>query len=292
MACVTPYYVDNPKSFVPGQHSKLPVPCGRCLDCLSLKANQWAFRIQKEADISASCYFVTLTYDTFHVPISDLGLMTLDKSDFQKFMKRFRKRHVPTVSSSPVAPLPIRYYAVGEYGTQSMRPHYHAIIFNCDPDLIPDAWTLGGIDVGTVTAGSINYVVKYLHKNTRIPVFDGDDRQKEFSLMSKGLGSSYMTPAMVRWHKADVSRNYFTLPGGIKVPLPRYYRDKIYDDAAKELQRDLIESVVAEDERLLRDRFHRIYGEDADFDCYLDNITRGKNDKLYKKNLFTKRSKL
>ena len=27
---------------------------------------------------------------------------------------------------------PLKYYAVGEYGGQTKRPHYHIVIFNAD----------------------------------------------------------------------------------------------------------------------------------------------------------------
>ena len=36
---------------------------------------------------------VTLTYDDENIPFSDNGLMTLDYTDFQKFMKRYRKKN-------------------------------------------------------------------------------------------------------------------------------------------------------------------------------------------------------
>lgn len=56
-----------------------------------------------------------------------------------------------------------------------------------------------------------------------------DDRIPEFALMSKGLGSNYLTPQMIRYHQADpVERVHCTLPGGEKLSMPRYYKDKIF----------------------------------------------------------------
>ena len=41
----------------------------------------------------------------------------LKKSDFQKFIKRLRKDY------------DIKYFACGEYGDKTLRPHFHAILF-------------------------------------------------------------------------------------------------------------------------------------------------------------------
>jgi len=48
--------------------------------------------------------------------------------------------------------------------------------------------------------------------------------------MSKGMGKSYITPAISRYHNADLSRNYLTVDGGFKIAMPRYYRDRIFDE--------------------------------------------------------------
>ena len=55
----------------------------------------------------------------------------------------------------------------------------------------------------------------------------------ECSMMSKGMGKSYLTPQMVRYHQSDVSRNYLTLEGGSIIALPRYYRERIYDEGQR-----------------------------------------------------------
>ena len=59
-----------------------------------------------------------------------------------------------------------------------------------------------------------------------------DDRQPQFSLMSKNLGHSYLTPENIKYHKNRLV-SYITLPGGFKSPLPRYYRDKIFTRTEK-----------------------------------------------------------
>lgn len=77
----------------------------------------------------ASC-FVTLTYDEAHLP----PLRSVVPRDLTLFLKRLR---------SAIEPRRFRYFAVGEYGDESARPHYHAIIFGLgvsDREVIDQAW--------------------------------------------------------------------------------------------------------------------------------------------------------
>ena len=48
---------------------------------------------------------------------------------------------------------------------------------------------------------TINYVSGYIMKNNIKPINKWDDRQKEFSLMSKKMGLSYLTPQMIKWYR-------------------------------------------------------------------------------------------
>lgn len=231
MACDSPFTVDRGPAYAATQRM-VAVPCGRCAICKRTRINQWVFRLLQEDKHSTSSYFITLTYDTDHIPISENGFKTLQKSDYQKFMKRLRRRMPKHVR--------LKYYAVGEYGTKSDRPHYHAIIFNLpDPQIIEDAWTLGSIHFGTVSGNSIAYTAKYIDKDSRIPKHRNDDRVPEFSLMSKGLGKAYLTKAMTKYHKADLTRNYVVTDQRHKVPMPRYYKDKLFNDHELEVIRFL-----------------------------------------------------
>nr|QJB19837.1 MAG: replication initiator protein [Microvirus sp.] len=215
------------------QNGGYKVPCGKCLNCKRRRASSWSVRLVKEGERSISAHFLTLTYDTEHVPISDKGFMTLDKTHLQKFFKRLRKCHGKNHKS-------IKYYAVGEYGGKTLRPHYHMVIFNADVHLFERSWaldnkTIGQIHVGTITEASIGYTLKYISKASKIPLHKNDDRQKEFSLMSKGLGSNYLTKNMLQWHKNNPEeRVYVPLLDGKKAPLPRYYKEKIFDVYEKE----------------------------------------------------------
>lgn len=230
--CFHPFFVDAPSG---SRNEKHPVPCGKCPPCLQRRASAWSFRLLNEMDREPRCFFVTLTYE--NPPMSPKGFMTLSKRDFQLFMKRLRKLSPPVGRDSfGTATLnAIRYYAVGEYGSIRMRPHFHAIMYGVNPDLILKAWPYGIIEVDPdVNPANIAYVCKYITKGRLVPAHKNDDRVPEFSLMSKNLGSSYLTPQMKRYHKADLSRSYATLEGGVKISLPRYYKDRIFSPEERE----------------------------------------------------------
>ncbi len=230
--CITPLTLKRDYNTMAGERTKI-VPCGKCIKCLQRRQNGWAFRLTKESQISTSACFITLTYSDY--PTSPQGLPTLHKKDYQNFLKRLRKK-LPKTSG-------IKYYACGEYGTQTHRPHYHAIMFNLpqryiqDRTILANIWGHGHVDIAPCNTATIMYVTKYLLKGGFTPHPDiidyttgeiiQDDRTKEFSLMSKKMGSNYLTPQMIKYHKETLN-SYITLKGGQPAALPRYFRDQIY----------------------------------------------------------------
>lgn len=202
------------------------VGCGRCAPCLRKKQIDWCFRLQKELNASSSACFLTLTYDDKNVPISEGGYSLL-RSDFQKFMKRLRKHANHTEK--------IKYYACGEYGDRTERPHYHAIVFNLPKPFdkyISKAWKLGHIHIGTVTEQSIFYTTKYALKGLKRKKpfeYDENGREPQFQLMSNGLGVSY-AKEIIRDYLITNGTKLVTVPGGHKKKLPRYYIDKLFTD--------------------------------------------------------------
>lgn len=212
--CISPFIKDG-----------IELPCGKCYPCKERRISGWSFRLQIEAERSCSALFVTLTYDTDQVPITSNGFMTLAKKDLQNWFKTHRKFDTRNK---------IKYYAVGEYGGKTDRPHYHVIMFNADKEWIPLTWNKGSVFIGDLTPASAAYTLKYISKQSRIPKHKNDDRIPEFSLMSKKLGDNYINPAQIKWHKADkTKRLYIGLKDGKKIAMPRYYKDKIYSNAEK-----------------------------------------------------------
>lgn len=273
---------DRPYIFVPaGRVHPVSVPCGRCPPCKMRRVNSWVFRLMQEDKVSTSAHFVTLTYDTSHVPISEHGFMTLRKQDFQLYMKRLRKL------SGVVG---IKYYAAAEYGSTSYRPHFHAIIFNVPQEkFFIDAWSIdgvpiGSVHVGTVTTDSIAYTMKYIDKPPSRRLYGSrDDRVFEFSLMSKGLGANFLTDEIKAYYKADLSRNYCTKEGGYKIALPQYYSRKIFTESEKEEQLCIIHELVIKDDSLQRLEFDRLrYDPDVfSFEDWRESKRRGRSNEFY-----------
>lgn len=237
------------------------VPCGKCALCLRRRSSQWAYRLEQELRVHPSSLFITLTYDPQHLPLNEGGVPTLNKGDLQRFFKRLRfntKKH-------------IKYYACGEYGSLTGRPHYHAIVFNVTPDDVNLAWSVRGESIGQTYFGatgsaSIRYVTGYICKSYG-RVFR-PDVEAEFSLMSKGLGKSYLTPAVINWHKQNAA-NYVVLRGGAKHTLPRYYKDRIFteEERASFVQEYLLRDAKKTNDRFVslgRDEFVRVFSLERD----------------------------
>lgn len=147
-------------------YSPIKLPCGQCILCRLEHARQWAVRITHEAQLWDQSSFITLTYDDEHLPSHG----SLDYSHLQKFWKRLRK-----------ALGPLRYYAVGEYGDDTQRPHYHACLFGhaftenrtilretptrlwTNP-MLDNAWGMGHVSVGALTFQSAQYTASYVTK--------------------------------------------------------------------------------------------------------------------------------
>lgn len=226
----------------------MQVPCGKCVQCLSRRRQEWSVRLLHELRVSSSAHFITLTYDEKNMPYGILP--TLVKRDFQLFMKRLRDRTENKV----------RYYAVGEYGEKSGRPHYHAIIFNLAVDeidtfeMVDGAWHFGMIYIGAVTPASIGYVTKYLINNFE----DKGAREKPFSIMSRrpGIGDQYVERYR-SYHEKDVNRNYIVLPGGNKTRMPRYYRDRLYNEDQRQIQSAVALNKMARENQKKREKWKR-----------------------------------
>lgn len=162
--------------------------CGRCLPCNIQRRKEWTARMMLETIKHRDLTFVTLTYDDDHVPISlspvdAVPLGNLRKSDLQDYFKRLRK-----------AGLRFRYYACGEYGENTERPHYHAILFGVSPfdeELLIEKWPHGHVQVREFTPQRAGYVASYTSKKLQFRKKNHDGRAKEFSLMSRKPGIGF-----------------------------------------------------------------------------------------------------
>lgn len=250
MACDFPITIKNPAALLDATAPQyIPVPCRKCPNCLAKRSNGWIFRLLEQDKVSQTSLFCTFTYanEAFTREsnrITAKGFLTLTKRDFQLFMKRLRK-----ITPKEII---LKYYAVGEYGSETFRPHYHAIIFNSNQADIEKCWPHGGVHTDFVNGATVAYTTKYINKGKLIPVHQNDDRLPEFQLMSKGLGMSYITSDTVNYHQSDKSRHYVVGLGGVKIPMPALYRQKIYTEAQRKQHARDIQLLITESENQLK----------------------------------------
>lgn len=222
MACMYPILIDNPNVEMDlSGNAKMLVPCGKCENCIKLRRMHWSIRLQEENKVSLNSWFVTLTYNDQHLPVKD-GYVTLRKNDLQKYFKRLRHDNNK-----------LKYYGVGEYGGKLYRPHYHAIVFNADPLSIVDKWSdkngdIGNVKIGNVSDASINYVSGYIINKIH---YASDKIQNPFAIMSKGLGKAF-TENSRGFYREQNDYTYIS-KGGVRNSLPRYYRERIWNEAER-----------------------------------------------------------
>lgn len=142
--------------------------CGSCIGCRLERSRQWAVRCLHESQMHQSNVFLTLTYSPENLPKDG----SLNKKDFQNFMKKLRKKFPDQK---------LKYYMCGEYGEKNLRPHYHVCLFGLDfPDkklwktykgqqyftseTLNKIWQKGYAVIGDVTFESAAYVARYISK--------------------------------------------------------------------------------------------------------------------------------
>jgi len=179
--------------------------------------------------------FVTLTYSPEKLPAD----LSLDHSHVQKFFKRLRK-YAPN----------IRYFMCGEYGENTYRPHYHAIIFGFHfPDrklvnirngnrvytskLLEKTWGLGACEIGSVTFKSAGYVARYILKKQK--ELDQDTGELPYHNRKPPYTNMSLKPAIGKTYyetyKSDFfPHDYAVMPDGRECPVPNYYRRLLQDD--------------------------------------------------------------
>nr|QJB19627.1 MAG: replication initiator protein [Microvirus sp.] len=225
MSCERPILLRNPKG------GTFKAICGTCRSCLIEDVTDWAIRLKNENKHCFSAYFLTLTYSDEN----NDGI--LHKEHLQQFFQNLRNKYRKVDKTKP-----IKYLAVGEYGEQTERPHYHAIVFNVPEihpvrikQIIADAWGRGQIVVGSVTDQSINYTCKYIFKQKN---WKGD-KPKPFRIMSTrpAIGSDYIKTNLAYHYEGE--RFYFS-ENGVKKHLPRFYRKKMFDDEMAERYRESV----------------------------------------------------
>lgn len=218
--------------------AEIEIPCGQCVGCRLERSRQWAIRCVHEASLYEDNCFLTLTFSPEYLEQRE-NPWSLDKKDFQKFMKRLRKKYGAG----------IRYFHCGEYGDTYLRPHYHACLFNFDfpdkrlwsirddirlyvSDSLNELWPYGFSTIGDVTFDSAAYVARYIMKK-----ITGDDAEEHYKRILEETGElievipEYTTMSLKPgigqgWfdkYQTDVYPDDFVVINGKKMRPPKFY---------------------------------------------------------------------
>ena len=203
----------NSLKFKFGSDNVFLLPCGKCESCKSNKAKEWAIRCELEAKEHKYNYFITLTYDDFH-------LAKASKKDLDDFLDRLEGRgHKNT----------FKYLAAQELGELTERLHYHLVLF-CDFEidliepvklggfyhfhskLLGNTWKFGLHDISPFQFNCARYVAKYTMKDSKLYMSRNIGKtyflkhyeeivKDNFRVYSDfgGKYSSYVPQAFIRW---------------------------------------------------------------------------------------------
>lgn len=230
------------------------VPCGKCEFCLKRKRSEWLMRLEHEADVSCSSLFITLTYNDQNVPITYEGRQSLFKRDLTNFLKRLRYYHTKRRKSLKTqGNRSMKYFAIGEYGSDTFRPHYHVLLFhaeNLTREEIDKTWYYGFTKIDPVSKKRINYITKYMITDSDKTY---DDINAQFMVSSQELGIDYVNQR-AEYHRK--SGKDYIIKNGKNLRLPRYYMHKIYSKGERLMK--------AHEELKKADKFHEEQIEDLE----------------------------
>lgn len=269
------------------------LPCGQCIGCRLERSRQWAVRCMHEASLHPCNSFLTLTYDDAHIRWSAItGEQTLYKRDLQLFMKRLRKH---------LEPLKVRFFACGEYGDNTYRPHYHLILFGFDfrsdrrlykmsnagfpyyiSDTLNKLWSFGYCLVADVSFDSCAYVARYVTKklNGKAGKLKYEGIQPEFVNMSRrpGIGADWFAKYAGDVYPYD--RVIIVDNDKVRKLRPPKYYDKLYD-AINHDEMELIKEKRVENAKLHEQEIYtpgRLEAKEKFKLAQIKSLERGKAD--------------
>lgn len=233
----------NPPEMKDHRTKYVPVGCGKCMECKRQKAREWTVRLIEEVNNTTNGKFVTMTF-------SDEAIIKLEKAVIEEnptlkgydldnaiatqgvrwFLERWRKEYKTSV----------RHWLVTELGQKrTERIHIHGILWtDVNKPTVEKIWQYGNVnkrdknwEKNYVSERTVNYIVKYISK--------ADEKHKYYNpkvLTSKGIGMHYINRPDHKRNKfkGKDTRETYTTRQGIKLALPKYYRNKIYTEEQKE----------------------------------------------------------
>lgn len=180
--------------------------CGQCLPCRINTRRMWQARIMLECTQHDISSFWTLTYNEENIPLTPSGLQNLDYKHLTDFLKRLRVDYQRRLDKR------LRHYAVGEYGDQSNRPHYHLALFNypycarggtspnrrgvcCEIcSRVEEIWGKGKVHSGSLEDASATYLAGYITKklNKTDPKLGDREPEKSHKSLKPGIGAGFI----------------------------------------------------------------------------------------------------
>lgn len=237
------------------QREWIEIPCGKCIDCRLQYSRQWADRCVYESYYypKEKCYFITLTYDNENIVDinSDVFPGTLVKEHLQKFFKRLRRDidyHEEIIDKK------LRYFACGEYGSNTFRPHYHVLLYGINlfslafvpwipsksgknqwrSTYLENIWKKGYVTFSEFSWDTAAYVARYTLKKARgykREAYEKVGLLPEFVVMSRrpGIGRDYYQDFKDEFYQFD--QIIIKSPdGGRKAKPPKYFDQLLEKD--------------------------------------------------------------
>lgn len=248
---------------------KITVPCGKCSVCVKKKKKEWIMRINEENKDSGVPHIVTMTYSDER--LKELREMVIRDAKgvipeenvllnemVKKSVKLWRKWYHKYKGKSP------KRWLISERGEKSGRIHLHGFIWNVDEEELRDSWQRFnghmhfGKYMGTKT---IVYATKYFNK---VDMVNKD--YKGIMLVSPGIGKGYLKREKGKHEfKGEDTRIKYRFENGAEGVLPRYYRDKLWNDD----ERIKLWEIALNDEKME----NKIWLNGKEYDETKDDIT-------------------
>ena len=261
--------IDNLRKTFQGKYRRIQfTPCGQCVPCLLGYSRDKATQIMLEKNFGyeegepypdGTSWMITCTYDNEHLHThktinTETGELfegiSLKTKDDQNFMKLLRY-YYPNMKMKRVV--------AGEYGSLSLRPHYHSIIFGLPLDVtkfktwnvnkwgqrtwtlqdLNDIWGKGMVNIARVEWQNAAYVARYALKKANKKDknwYAAQGMAPEFIHWSNGIGKNYFMNNYEDIYKTDsvpIVNNHGQI---VKPP-------KSYDRMLKEVDKELYNKI-------------------------------------------------
>lgn len=260
------------------------IPCGHCAACKLTASSSWANRMEMELPYHENAWFVTLTYNNENIPYrytwdnstgevitENYSLKFDDLTKFWKKLRRYIDYHIKDYKGQ------LMYFAAGEYGSVTHRPHYHAIIYdlpikqedlkiykhrdgavyyNCE--WLEKVWGLGYVVIAPAEWKAMAYTARYTTK--KIYGKEGKEFYEGLGIVQEDNRMS-TKPAIGAQYYYDHAKEIYDedkiyLKNGKICKPPRYF-DKLFD-----LEHTKAKPLSAEEERSIEDTIEKAESEE------------------------------